>query len=344
MRLLPVFTSVVAAVAAVLAALPAQADAPKPDEVNVYSYRQPFLTAPLFAAFEKATGHKVNVVFAQNGLIERAHEEGRLSPMDVLLTVDIGRLTQAVQAGITAPVDDPAINAAIPAQYRDPAGHWIGLTSRIRVIYAAKGRVKNARALTYESLADPKFKGRICTRSGKHVYQIGLVASMIAHHGEAEAEKWLASLKANLARKPSGNDRSQVKAIWQGQCDLSLGNHYYYLKMLADPEQRPWAESVDVIFPNQADRGAHANISGMSLGAFAPHKEAALALMRFLTSQQAQEIYADANGEYPLRADAARSVALTALGHFRIDPLAMQAISDKRDEALLMTDRVRYDH
>ena len=339
MRFLPVFASVVAGVAAALAALPAQAE-----EVNVYSYRQPILTEPLFAAFEAATGHKVNVVFAEKGLIERAHEEGRLSPMDVLLTVDIGNLTQAEQAGITAPVADAEINAAIPAQYRDPAGHWIGLTSRIRVIYAAKGRVENAKALTYESLADPQYKGRICTRSGKHVYQIGLVASMIAHHGEAEAEKWLAGLKANLAQKPSGNDRSQVKAIWQGQCDLSLGNHYYFLQMLAEPEQRAWADSVDVIFPNQADRGAHANISGMSLGAFAPHKEAALGLMRFLVSQQAQELYAEANGEYPLREGAAWSAALNALGQFRIDPLALQAISDRRDEALLMTDRVRYDH
>ncbi|MCA8928415.1 MAG: extracellular solute-binding protein [Alphaproteobacteria bacterium] len=313
-------------------------------EVNVYSYRQPFLVEPLFDEFTKETGHKVNVVFAQTGLIERARQEGRLSPMDVLLTVDVGRLTQAKEAGITAPVDDPVINAAIPAQYREPEGHWIGLTSRIRVIYAAKGRVKDAKALTYESLADPRFKGRICTRSGKHVYQIGLVASMIAHHGAEWTETWLQGVKANLAHKPSGNDRSQVKAIWQGECDLSLGNHYYYLKMMADPEQRPWAESVDVIFPNQADRGAHANISGMVLGAHAPDPEAAKALMRFLVSKTAQEIYADVNGEYPLRADAEWSPQLQALGHFKIDPLPLQDISDKRAEALLMTDRVRYDH
>lgn len=313
-------------------------------QVNVYSYRQPFLVEPLFEAFTEETGHKVNVVFAEKGLIERAREEGRLSPMDVLLTVDIGRLSQAKQAGVTAAVDDAEINAAIPEQYRDPEGHWIGLTSRIRVIYASKDRVENPETLTYEALADEKYKGRICTRSGKHVYQIALVASMIKHHGKEGAEAWLSGLKANLARKPSGNDRAQVKAIWQGQCDLSLGNHYYYLKMMADPEQRPWAEAVNVVFPNQDGRGAHANISGMSLGAYAPNKDAALALMRFLTSEKAQEIYAEANGEYPLREGAGWSEQLTTLGDFKIDPLSLQAISDAREEALLMTDRVRYDH
>lgn len=315
-------------------------------EVNVYSYRQPFLVEPLFAAFTAETGHQVNVVFAEKGLIERAKEEGRLSPMDVLLTVDIGRLTDAKEAGITAPVDDPAIEAAIPAQYRQPEGHWIGLTSRIRVIYAAKGRVENPGALTYEALADPRYKGRICTRSGKHVYQIALVAAMINHHGAAKTEEWLGGLKANLARKPSGNDRAQVKAIWQGQCDLSLGNHYYYLKMQADPDQRAWAEAVDVVFPNQGQdgRGAHANISGMSLGAHAPNKDAAPALMRFLVSEKAQEIYAEANGEYPLREGAGWSQKLQALGAFKVDPLPLQAISDQREAALLMTDRVRYDH
>ncbi len=312
-------------------------------EVNVYSYRQPVLIEPLFEAFTAETGHKVNVVFAKTGLIERARQEGRLSPMDVLLAVDIGQLSQAKDAGITAPVDDPVVNAAIPPQFRDPEGHWIGLTSRIRVIYAAKGRVENAKALTYEDLADPKYKGRICTRSGKNVYQIGLVAAMINHHGVEKTEEWLTGLKNNLAKKPVGNDRAQVKAIWQGECDLSLGNHYYYLKMMADPDQRPWAEAVDVIFPNQDGRGAHANISGMSLGAYAPNKAAAMDLMRFLVSVEAQQIYAEENGEYPLRPGARWTAALEELGKFVIDDLSLQAIADQRGEALLMTDRVRYD-
>lgn len=334
-----VFTAAASVLAAGLSAASAFAG-----EVNVYSYRQPFLVEPLFEAFTEETGHKVNVVFSEKGLIERASEEGRLSPMDVLLTVDIGRLSQAKEAGVTAAVDDADINAAIPEQYRDPEGHWIGLTSRIRVIYASKERVEDPDSLTYEALTDEKFKGRICTRSGKHVYQIALVASMINHHGKEDAEAWLTGLKENLARKPTGNDRAQVKAIWQGECDLSLGNHYYYLKMQADPEQRPWAEAVNVVFPNQDGRGAHANISGMSLGANAPNKDVALELMRFLTGEKAQEIYAEANGEYPLREDAEWSEQLKALGDFKIDSLSLQAISDAREEALLMTDRVRYDH
>lgn len=334
-----VFTAAASVLAAGLSAASAFAG-----EVNVYSYRQPFLVEPLFEAFTEETGHKVNVVFSEKGLIERASEEGRLSPMDVLLTVDIGRLSQAKDAGVTAAVDDADINAAIPEQYRDPEGHWIGLTSRIRVIYASKERVEDPDSLTYEALTDEKFERRICTRSGKHVYQIALVASMINHHGKEDAEAWLSGLKENLARKPTGNDRAQVKAIWQGECDLSLGNHYYYLKMQADPEQRPWAEAVNVVFPNQDGRGAHANISGMSLGANAPNKDVALELMRFLTGEKAQAIYAEANGEYPLREDAEWSEQLKALGDFKVDPLSLQAISDAREEALLMTDRVRYDH
>lgn len=312
-------------------------------EVNVYSYRQPFLVEPLFAKFTEATGHEVNVVFAKKGLIERAKQEGRLSPMDVLLTTDIGNLTHAKASGITAPVKDETIDAAIPAKYRDPEGHWIGLTSRIRVIYASKERVQNAENLTYETLATPEFEGRVCTRSGKHAYQIALVAAMINHHGVEGTEEWLTGLKHNLARKPSGNDRAQVKAIWQGQCDVALGNSYYYVAMMGNPDQRAWAESVNVVFPNQQGRGAHANISGMALGANAPNKDAALALMEYLTSEEAQRMYAEVNGEYPLREGTPWSDILKSLGTFKVEDLSLEAISDKRGEALLLTDRVGYD-
>ncbi len=328
----------VGAAITVLSGTPALAD-----EVNVYSYRQPFLVEPLFAAFTKQTGHKVNVIFASMGLIERAKQEGRLSPMDVLLTTDIGNLTQAEDAGITAALDDPQINEAIPPKYRDPAGHWIGLTSRIRVIYASKDRVKDPKRLTYESLASGEFKGKVCTRSGKHAYQIALVAAQINHLGAEGAEKWLTGVKANLAMRPTGNDRAQVKAIWQRQCDVALGNSYYYVAMMGNPEQHPWAESVNVVFPNQNDRGAHANISGMALAAHAPHREAAIDLMRFLVSDEAQRIYAEVNGEYPLRAGTEWSAMLKSLGEFTVEDLSLKAISDKREEALLMTDRVGYD-
>ena len=312
-------------------------------EVNVYSYRQPFLVEPLFAKFTAETGHTVNVVFAKKGLIERAKQEGRLSPMDVLLTVDIGNLAHAKESGITQPVSDAEIDAAIPAKYRDPEGHWIGLTSRVRVIYAAKDRVQNQESLTYEALATPAFEGRVCTRSGKHVYQIALVAAMINHHGVDGAEQWLTGVKNNLARKPSGNDRAQVKAIWSGECDVSLGNSYYFVKMLENDEQRAGAESVNVVFPNQQDRGAHANISGMVMGAHAPNKEAALALMRFLTSEEAQQMYAEVNGEYPLREGTPWSEILNNLGTFTVEDLSLEAISENRGEALLLTDRVGYD-
>jgi iron(III) transport system substrate-binding protein len=325
------------------AALAIGASAALAGEVNVYSYRQPFLVEPLFAKFTKATGHTVNVVFASKGLIERAKQEGRLSPMDVLLTADIGNLTHAKEAGITAPVEDAVIDAAIPAKYRDPEGHWIGLTSRIRVIYASKERVQNPENLTYEALAEPEFEGRVCTRSGKHAYQIALVAAMINHHGAEGTEQWLTGLKNNLARKPSGNDRAQVKAIWQGQCDVALGNSYYYVAMMANPDQRAWAESVNVVFPNQKGRGAHANISGMALAAHAPNKDAALALMRYLTGEEAQRTYAEVNGEYPLREGTPWSDILKSLGTFTIEDLSLEAISEKRGEALLLTDRVGYD-
>lgn len=338
MSILRTLASAAAAAAALLTASAATAA-----EVNVYSYRQPFLVEPLFDAFTKKSGHKVNVIFASKGLIERAKQEGRLSPMDVLLTTDIGNLTQAEEAGITASLDDQEINDVIPAKYRDPNGHWIGLTSRVRVIYASKERVKDPQRLTYEDLANPEFKGRVCTRSGKHAYQIALLAAEINHLGEDGAEKWLTGVKNNLAKRPSGNDRAQVKAIWQGQCDIALGNSYYYVAMMGDAEQRPWAESVNVVFPNQNGRGAHANISGMSLAAYAPNRSAAIELMRFLVSDEAQRIYAEVNGEYPLRAGTEWSPILKSMGEFNVEALSLEAISAKRDEALLMTDRVGYD-
>ena len=337
-RLLSVFFAAATAAVSVVSTAPAAAA-----EVNVYSYRQPFLVEPLFQAFTKQTGHNVNVIFAKKGLIERAKQEGRLSPMDVLLTTDIGNLTQAEAAGITSALNDQQISEAIPAKYRNPDGHWIGLTSRIRVIYAAKDRVKDPKRLTYEALTSEEFKGRVCTRSGKHAYQIALAAAQINHLGHDGAEQWLAGLKENLARRPSGNDRAQVKAVWQGQCDVALGNSYYYVAMLGNPDQRAWAESVNVVFPNQNGRGAHANISGMALAAHAPNKAAAIELMRFLVSDRAQRIYAEVNGEYPLRTGTKWSAVLESLGEFKVEDLSLKAISDKRDEALLMTDRVGYD-
>lgn len=313
--------------------------------VNIYSYRQPYLIQPLIDAFSEKTGIKTRVIFAEKGLEERIKAEGANSPADVILTVDISRLSAAKEAGVTQPLDDEAINSRIPAQYRDPEGHWFGLTTRSRVIYASKDRVQET-ALTYEDLADPKWKGRVCTRSGQHVYSIGLISSMIAHHGLEDAEKWLEGVKNNLARKPAGNDRAQAKSIFAGECDVALGNTYYMALMRTndkEPEQKDWANSVKVIFPNSEDRGSHVNISGMALAANSPNRDNALKLMEFLTSDEAQEIYAEANHEYPVVSGVAISEMVRSFGELKPDTLPLAEIADHRKEASELVDRVGFD-
>jgi iron(III) transport system substrate-binding protein len=317
--------------------------AAKADAVNVYSYRQPFLVKPLFDKFKAETGTKVNVLFAKKGLVERLKAEGRNSPADLIFTVDIGRLNDVKLAGVTQPVSSETLTKIIPAQYRDPAGDWFALTTRARVIYAAKGRVEEWKSLTYESLADPKFNDRICTRSGKHAYTIALVASMIAHHGHDAAETWLTGVKNNLARRPQGNDRAQVKAIKDGLCDIALGNNYYFGKMMDDPKQRPWAESVHVVFPNQADRGAHVNISGMALAKHAPNPRSAQKLMEWLVGPEAQSIYAEQNYEYPIREGVKWAPLLADLGTFKSDALPISKIAELRKQAVKLVDEVGFD-
>ena len=235
------------------------------DEVNVYSYRKPQLIDPLFEAFTQQTGIKVNSVFAKKGLLERLKSEGRNSPADLVFTTDIGRLTDIQRAGLTQSVDSPTLRAAVPANYREPQGHWFGLTARARIIVVSKDRVTLGEIEDYEDLTDPLWQGRVCTRSAKHPYMAALTASMIVAHGDAHAKQWLDGLRSNLARRPQGNDRAQVKAIYHGLCDVALINHYYMAKMLADPKQKSWAESVRVTFPNQSGRGTHMNVSGVAL-------------------------------------------------------------------------------
>lgn len=312
-------------------------------EVNVYSYRQDFLIKPLFEAFTKETGIDVNVVFAKEGLIERLKQEGRNSPADLLLTTEIGSLQDAVEAGVTQPVTTETLEQNIPAQFRDPEGDWYGLTQRARIVVASKERVPEGDIKTYEDLADPKWKGRICTRSGKHVYMIGLTASMIAHHGEEKAGAWLQGLKDNLARKPQGNDRSQVKSIKEGECDIALINSYYMGAMLADPEQKEWADSVYMLFPNQEERGTHVNISGVALTQSAPNKDNAIKLLEFLSSDDAQRIYAEQNYEYPVKPGVAWSGLLQSWGDFKADPLPLSQVADLREAAIKLTDRIGYD-
>ncbi len=311
-------------------------------EVNIYSYRQPELIAPLLEGFTKQTGIKTNVLFLDKGLVERLQAEGENSPADVILTVDIARLTEAKDAGLTQTLSDGSIEKQVPAQYRDPAGHWFGLTTRGRVIYASKARVKET-DMTYEDLADPKWKGKVCMRDGQHIYNIGLFAAMIAHHGEAETEKWLTGLKNNLAIKPSGSDRSQAKSIMNGECDLALGNTYYVGVMMTndkEPEQKEWAKAIKVIFPNAKDRGTHVNISGMALAKYAPHKDNAVKLMEYLASPEAQQIYAGQVFEYPVAVQAQPSELVQSFGPIKPDGLPLTTIAANRKKASQLVDKV----
>jgi iron(III) transport system substrate-binding protein len=313
------------------------------DEVNVYSLRQPELIQPLLDAFTAESGIAVNVAHIDKGMVERLQNEGSRSPADVILTVDISKLAQVVDAGVTQPVDSPVLAANIPAAFRDPGNQWFGLTARARIVYAAKDRVKDGEVTTYEDLADPKWKGRICTRPGTHDYNLGLTAAMIVHDGYDATKAWAEGLKANLAKKPEGNDRSQVKSIWAGECDISLGNTYYMGEMLADPEQKDWASAVRIVYPVFKDGGTHVNVSGMAMTKAAPHKDAALKLMEFLSSDAAQKIYADTNNEFPVKPGVAQSDLVASWGPFTPDTINLMDVAKERPDALKLMEEVNFD-
>ncbi|MGI9402156.1 MAG: Fe(3+) ABC transporter substrate-binding protein [Rhizobiaceae bacterium] len=314
-------------------------------EVNIYSYRQPDLIAPLLEAFTEKTGIKTNVLFLNKGLEERVEAEGVNSPVDVIFTVDIGRLTNAKAKEITQSVENGVINENIPEQYRDPAGHWFGLTTRGRVVYASRDRVAQDE-ITYEELADPKWKGKICIRSGQHAYNVALIASVVANLGEEKAKNWLEGVKANLARKPAGNDRAQAKGIFSGECDLGIGNTYYVGLMQnneKEPEQKEWAKSIKVLFPNAGDRGTHVNVSGMALAKNSPNKENALKLMEFLASPEGQEIYAERVYEYPIGPGTSASDTVKGFGKINPDSLSLETIAKNRKRASELVDEVGFD-
>lgn len=311
-------------------------------EVNVYSYRQPFLVKPLFDAFTKETGVKVNVVFAKKGLIKRLQAEGRNSPADLVFTVDIGRLSAVVNAGLAQPVKTAALEKSVPAGYRDADGLWYGLTLRARLLYASKDRVKKGAITSYEELADPKWRGKICTRKGDHAYNIALLSAVIGHYGEEKAEKWLRGVKANLARKPQGNDRAQVKAIMEGVCDIAIGNHYYMALMLKNDKQKPWAAAANIVFPTLAGKGTHMNVSGVMMTKHAPNRANAVKLMEFLASKKAQGIYANVNNEYPIDPNVKASPLLESWGKFPRDTVALDTIAKNRATALKIVNSVGY--
>jgi len=312
-------------------------------ELNIYSYRQPFLIEPLTSAFSDQTGIKVNIVHLKKGMIERMKAEGKRSPADIVLTVDISRLSALVDSELTQSVDSPILDSNIPKKYRDPNGLWFGLTTRARIIYASKERIKNGEVETYEQLADPKLRGKICTRSGLNAYNLALTSAILHHHGEEFAINWLNGLKGNLARKPQGNDRAQVKAIWAGECDISIGNTYYMGKMLEDAKQAEWANSVRIIFPKFENGGTHVNVSGIGMAKFSPNPENALKFMEFLSSANAQEIYATANFEYPIAPGTQADKLVKSWGSFEADDVNLMTIAKLRKRALELTEIVDFD-
>ncbi len=333
----------VATFAALASGMAAPANAQ--DAVNIYSSREPALIEPLLKAFTEKTSIKVNMVFVKDGLAERVAAEGVNSPVDVMLDVDIGRLAAAKDKGISQPVASAGVVANVPAQYRDPQGHWIGLSQRARVVYASKERVKQD-AISYEELADPKWKGKICSRSGQHTYNIGLLASIIAHVGEAKAEEWARGVKANLAKKPAGGDRDQAKAIFAGECDLAIANTYYMAAMQTNeknPEQKQWAGAIKILFPNAADRGTHVNISGALLAKHAPNKANGVKLIEFLSSDAGQSLYAERVSEYPLKPGVAVSRIVDSWGKLKADALDFDKIGALRKKASEIMDKVGFD-
>lgn len=337
-----IFNSKTLAAAASLAAFavaPAQAN-----EVNLYTYREAKLIQPVLDAFTKDTGIKVNVVSASSGLEQRIKTEGANSPADVLLTVDISRIQDAVLAEVTQPVKSSVIDQEIPAQFRDPAGHWFGVSMRARVVYASKDRVKQA-AISYEELADPKWKGKICIRSGQHMYNNALFSAMIAKHGAAKAEEWLKGLKANLAQKPSGGDRETARDVAAGKCDLGIGNTYYWALMNnVETDKKAWADATRVILPTFQGGGTHVNLSAMLMAKHAPNKANALKLMEWLASGKAQQILADVVYEYPVASEVAVNPTVASYGKLNADKLSFTEIAKNRKAATDMVDRVGFDN
>ena len=317
--------------------------APALADVTIYTTRQPDLIQPVMDAFTAETGIDVSLQFVDDGLVERLKAEGARSPADLVMTVDIANLQRVVDADVLQPVDSDVLKNAVPAELRSADDLWFALTTRARIIYASKDRVADGEITTYEDLASDTWNGRICTRSGVHNYTLALVSAVIDHVGEDAAKDWAAGVKANLARSPQGNDRAQVKAIWAGECDISLGNTYYMGKMLENEEQQAWADSVRIVFPSFADGGTHVNVSGIAMTQSAPNKDEALQLMEFLVTPEAQAIYAEVNYEYPVLADALLSELVAGWGTFTPDDVDLTTIAGHRATALRIMEAVDFD-
>ena len=312
--------------------------------LNIYSHRQPYLLKPFIEAYTKKTGVKLNVVYSSKGLAQRLAAEGANSPADLILTVDIARLYRYEDLDLLAKIDSKILNEKIPSYLRSKNNTWFGLSKRTRAIAISRERINSGQVLRYEDLADPKLKGKVCSRPGSHVYNRALMASMIAAKGENDAEKWAKGLVSNLAKRPQGNDRSQLKSIYSGECDVAIINHYYYGKLTysKNPDHRKWAKASIIVFPNQgnSDRGAHVNISGGGVVKFSKNKEIAINFLEFLVTDQAQVMYGDVNFEYPINNKSKLPKRLRALGTFKEDNLLIEKIAKLAPKAQEIIDKV----
>jgi iron(III) transport system substrate-binding protein len=326
----------------------AAADAAAASAVTLYTTREPKLIQPLLDAYTKESGVKVNTVFVKDGLLERVKAEGAQSPADVLMTVDIGNLLDLVDGGVTQPAPSPALDSAVPANLRGAGGAWYALSLRDRVLYVEKDMQLSS--FHYEDLAESKWKGKVCIRSGQHPYNTGLVAAMIAHDGAQATEKWLRGVNANLARKAAGGDRDVARDILGGICDVGLANAYYVGQMKnaeAGSDARKWGDAIKVIrptFANAKDGGTHVNISGAAVARNAPNKSGAIKLMEYLVSAPAQAMYAQANYEYPVRAGVKLDPVVESFGPLKVDALPVADIAKYRKQASELVDKVGFDN
>ncbi|WP_454720367.1 MULTISPECIES: Fe(3+) ABC transporter substrate-binding protein [Cupriavidus] len=327
------------------AALPLAASAQE-KVLNLYTARHYQTDEALYANFTRQTGIKVNRIEGQEDpLLERIRSEGANSPADVFITVDIGRLWRAQQAGVFAPLRSSVLESRVPANYRDPGGDWFGFSARARVIAYNKDVVKPGDIKSYEDLADPRWKGKLCIRSSGHVYNLSLMSSLIAHDGEARTEQWARGVVANLARAPKGGDTDQLKAVAAGECDLAVANTYYIARILKStkPEDKAVADKLGVLWPNQASQGVHMNISGGGMLKHAPNKESARAFLEYLASDEAQRYFADGNNEWPVVPGVKVSnPALEALGSFKADKINVAELGKYQPQAQKLADKAGY--
>jgi iron(III) transport system substrate-binding protein len=311
-------------------------------EINVYTSRHYQTDEALYDNFTKATGIKVNRIEAgDDAIIERMKQEGSRSPADVLVTVDAGRLWRAEQAGLLQPIQSKVLTEKIPGELRHPEGLWFGFSMRARPIFYAKGRVDPARLATYEALADPSLKGKICIRSSSNVYNLSLMSSLISGAGPEKAEQWAKGVVANMARPPQGGDTDQLKAVAAGECDVAVSNTYYYVRLMrsSKPDERAVAEKLGIVWPNQKDRGTHVNISGAGVAKHAPNKAGAVKFLEYLASPEAQNYFANGNNEYPVVGDAKANKELASLGSFRKDSLNVSLFGRNQGAAQQIYDR-----